>query len=296
MRWRSRGGSRSPNGADVTLIVHRFEKAAYQAFIDDGFGGPYLVMTLLRELRRRGVVRRVHLASDSGPRSSGVAILHVNATVISSEYAQFAAGFDRCVNLKVTDISKRSLSTVLAEPGWPGEVFVKSNLNYGGRPEVRLNKHARMEGLAEPFPGAVAMAEYGVFPSIDDVPADQRSDPQILVERFVPERDEQGFATRHWVFCGTAGYCNRYVSPEPLVKGRNVISRQQAPVPEYLREIRRARGFDFGKFDFVVHDEQVVLLDVNKTPGRIPATGRDVESRVAVLADGLQALIAGGST
>lgn len=293
MRSRSAGGSRASRGADLTLIVHRFEQAAYQSFINNGFVGPFLVMRLLAELRQRKVVGRVHLSSGSGRRRSSMAILHVNATVISPEYVEFAAGFDRCINGTVTDISKRSLSTVLAEPDWPGEVFVKSNLNYGGRPEVRLNRTARSEGLPEPFPGAVVMDGYRVLPTLDHVPAAQRSDPQLLIEKFVPERDEQGFAMRHWVFCGDQGYCNRFVSPEPLVKGPNVISKQSVPVPEELRLLRRELGFDYGKFDFVMHGGDPVLLDANKTPGRIPAMGGDVDRRVALLADGLESLIVG---
>ena len=279
----------------MTLIVHRFERAAFQTFINDGLVGRSLVVTLLSELLTRGVVRRVHLAGGPEPRRSGVAILHVNATVVPAEYVEFAAAFDRCVNATVTDISKRALTSVLADPDWPGEVFVKSNLNYGGRPEVRLNERAQLEGFPEPFPGAVLMDDYRMFPSLDDVPAAQRDDPQVLIERFVPEHDEEGYAMRHWIFCGDQGYCNRYVSPEPLVKGRNVISKEAVPVPEELQQIRRERGFDYGKFDFVVHDGRPVLLDANKTPGGIPATGGDVESRVAMLADGLESLLAGGS-
>lgn len=295
MRWRPRGVSRSLRGTDVTLIVHRFERATFQGFIDKGFVGPSLVVTLLAELRRRGAVREVHLADAAEPRRSRVGILHVNATVVPLEYVQFAAAFDRCVNATVTDISKRDLTSILAEPDWPGEVFVKSNLNYGGRPEVRLNRRAKLEGQPEPFPGAVVMDDYRVFPSLDDVPTAQRDDPQVLIERFVPEHDELGYAMRHWIFCGDQGYCNRYVSPEPLVKGRNVTSKEAVPVPEELQRIRRERGFDYGKFDFVLHDGQPVLLDANKTPGGIPGTGGDVETRIASLADGLESLIGGHS-
>ena len=74
---------------------------------------------------------------------------------------------------------------------------------------------------------------------------------------------------RHWVFCGDEGYSNRYVSPEPIIKGSNVTSSEPVPVPDELRQWRRDHGLEYGKMDFVVHDDRALLLDANKTPGRI---------------------------
>jgi hypothetical protein len=38
------------------------------------------------------------------------------------------------------------------------------------------------------------------------------------------------------------------------------------PVSEEILEVRRRLGFDYGKIDYVVHEGQVVLIDVNTTP------------------------------
>ena len=52
-------------------------------------------------------------------------------------------------------------------------------------------------------------------------------------------------------------------------------------------------GFDYGKFDFVRHDGQWLLLDVNKTPSA-PAVGElneGLRERLFSIADGLRAFL-----
>lgn len=287
---------RTRSGVDVTLIVHRFERDRIQKFIENDFTGPLLILGLLAHLLERGSVRHVHVSCGDEPRQSEVAILHVNATVIPSEYTEFAATFDRCINRHVSDISKRSISTQLAGPSTVGPVIVKSNLNFYGRPEGRLNAYAAEHGRPTPFPDAVVTSEYEVYPSFGDVPVPVHEDQSLVVESFVPEGTPDGYALRHWVFCGEEGYSNRYESPEPIIKGRNVTSFEPVPVPDELRAWRRERGFDLGKLDFVIHDDQPILLDANKTPSRIPPTTGDARRRINLLADGLESLITGEQT
>ncbi len=293
----SRDASRRARaGVDVTLIVHHFELDRFTKFIEDDFTGPLLILGLLAQLRQRGSVRHVHISSGAGPRESDVAILHVNATVVSREYTDFAATFARCVNRRVSDISKRTISTQLAGPGTIGPVIAKSNLNYYGHPERLLNARAARQGQPVPFPDAVVTKEYAVYPSFGDVPATVLEDEHLIVEKYVPERSGDGYALRHWVFCGDEGYSNRYVSPEPIIKGSNVTSSEPVPVPDELRQWRRDHGLEYGKMDFVVHDDQALLLDANKTPGRIPSSTGDASRRLTLLADGLEALITGEAT
>jgi len=61
-------------------------------------------------------------------------------------------------------------------------------------------------------------------------------------------------------------------------------------VQQYLDE-RRKLGFDYGKFDFVVHEGRAVLLDANKTPGRARNLSKIVAAGTANLADGFETLI-----
>lgn len=280
---------------DVTLIVHRYERRRMLNHVDSMQTGKYLVLTLLTELRRRGEVGRVIVTDASGAAETPAAILHVNTTVIAPTYLSLAASFGLCLNRTVANISKNHISDLAADASWEGPVIVKSNLNYFGRPEQRLNRTALNAGHPEPYPGLKIMDDYIVLPSVHDVAQEHLDDPGIVVQRFIPEPDDRGYALRHWIFCGDEGYCNRFVSPDPLVKGPNVIDKTPVPVPEEVEQIRRELGFDYGKFDFVVHDGVSTLLDANRTPGPLPATGGDVESRVAMLADGLSRLLHGGS-
>ena len=45
--------------------------------------------------------------------------------------------------------------------------------------------------------------------------------------------------------------------------------------------------FDYGKFDYVVHEGRAVLIDTNKTTGSPPSTNPEREARRRILADGL---------
>ena len=143
---------RTRPGIDVTIIVHHYELARFTTFIEDDFTGPLLILELLAQLQQRGSIRHIHVSSGAGPRESDVAILHVNATIVGREYTEFAATFERCVNGRVSDISKRTISTQLAGPGTVGPVIAKSNLNYYGHPERLLNARATRQGSRCRFP------------------------------------------------------------------------------------------------------------------------------------------------
>ena len=51
-----------------------------------------------------------------------------------------------------------------------------------------------------------------------------------------------------------------------MVKGASATDLEFIPVDDALVTIRKEMGFDYGKFDYVIHDEKVVLLDANHTP------------------------------
>ena len=217
-------------------------------------------------------------------------MLHVDTTVTPPEYLAYARSFPFCVNVGIADISKRHVSgAVLARnENWDGPVIVKSNLNCRGGPEVRLNRIAEASGRAPPYPGVSVVQDYSVYERPSDLPPSALDNDRLVVERFIPERDPDGYALRFWVFCGDKERCNRFVSPVPMMKGSNVVRRESVPVPDDLRARREELGFDYGKFDFVVHDGKAILLDANRTPGRPPAS---VKGGAGHLADGLAALI-----
>ena len=136
-------------------------------------------------------------------------------------------------------------------------------------------------GKPPPSPSSQVFTSYPIYASKAEVPDAIWRDQGLVVERFLPERDEKGYWVRFWIFLGDAERCNRICGPEPIVKGANMIALEPTTVPEELRAERERLGFDYGKFDFVVHDGQVVLLDANRTPTGAAAIS-DYQSQQAI--------------
>jgi hypothetical protein len=128
-----------------------------------------------------------------------------------------------------------------------------------------------------------------VLPRLAAVPDWVWSDPQLLVERFVPERDAGRYCLRGWMFFGARSYSYRLFSTHPLVKSGSMIGHEflAGPPPE-LESIRARHGFDFGKFDYVQVDGRTILLDANKTP---TVTGDGESPRLLDLSEGIEELL-----
>lgn len=277
--------------ARIIVITHQHDKFSERPNFWSKPSGNYLLFNVLQAMRRRG--HRWRVTAGPTPLPGDIAILHVDATYVTEEYLALAAHYPTTFNFATADISKRRISGLLLSPGqdWDGPVILKSNLNHNGYPEARLNASARNSGAAALYPDATVISDYKVLPSIAEVPAEIWENPAFVVERFLPERDPQGFALRSWVFMGNAERCTRRVSTEPIVRSLNCFPPTSVQIPEALRAERARLGFDYGKFDFVMIDGKPVLLDANRTPGRPPATGASAIARAEVLADGLAALI-----
>ena len=212
---------------------------------------------------------------------------HVDLTVLPPEYVEFLKSHDNVVNRQVVDISKRSFSRLRVTRGdaWGGPVIVKSNLNYGGTPERDLLGPAWWErGLFRKLLRAAARRDrrtrfhpflpvrpdrYPVFDSVADLPRGTFLNPRLHVERFRPERDGDMYCLRSYLFAGSAEVNIRYTCPNPVVKAAGIVDRKDVPVPEELREFRARNGFDYGKFDHVIVDGHVHLLDINRTPSLV---------------------------
>lgn len=151
-------------------------------------------------------------------------------------------------------------------------MIVKTDLNCGGLPEFHLQWMAQREaGNDTPPPRPFHLDNpYEVLPSLADVPRSVWRNPELVVEKFLPEQDERGYWVRFWVFFGDRERCTRYLSREKIVKGGNVLARERVEVPPELRAERERLGFDYGKFDFVMRDGRAILLDANRTPANPP--------------------------
>ena len=140
-----------------------------------------------------------------------VVVLHTDLSVVPQEYLNFAARFPAGVNRNAIDIRKRLVSRfpVRPEDDWRGPVIVKSDFNCGGLPERRHNWMAFLRKKPPPSPSSRVFTSYPIYSSKSEVPDATWSDPGLIVEQFLPERDEKGYWVRFWIFLGDAERCNR---------------------------------------------------------------------------------------
>lgn len=256
----------------------------------------YLIATLTKHWRKRGL--RVQVG-ETYSKDADVCVLHHDISVLDATKVPAAPPGKPVLNGRVLDISKRTYSTLLLSQGddWSGPVIIKSNLNHYGAPETRVLRRAILERVRRrladiSWRGMQAMPtrSYPILPSIEDVPAWVWSSPELLVEKFLPERTRQGlYGVRGWVFCGDRGYAYRVASQEPIVKPRTAarISYLKSP-PEALMRRREELKFDYGKFDYVEHDGETILLDANKTP---TFRGNPEAQRIRWLSAGIEAFL-----
>lgn len=234
-------------------------------------------------------------------------IPHINLTRTPPEYSEHIRSYPKVVNRDVIDISKRRLSkNLLSEnEAWEGPVIVKTDNNYGGRPEYRLSR-LRHPFLARLRRVAVLVAEnavgrslawrsvlpkYPVYQRLTDVPSGAFRNRALVVERFLPEKEGNHYFMRHYLCLGDHTRSVRVVGSTPFLKRSDCLSvDERLPVPDEVVSLRRQLGLDYGKIDYIIHDNQVVILDVNRTPGT-PGTAEATARTVNDLSDGIWSLL-----
>jgi hypothetical protein len=194
---------------------------------------------------------------------------------------------------------------------YDGRVVVKTNANSGGKKVKERRRFRRaatkifafFRGAAvKPIPLTANQdwrkckwldsGNYPVFDSIAAVPPLVWTNPHLIVEKFLPERDADGnYRLRLWYFLGEEEACQLVTGAFPIVKAKGILKRELIDeVPDEIRQLRRDLGFDYGKFDFAISNGRVVLYDVNRTP-TLSTGARELLSRgrLAELASGLGA-------
>jgi hypothetical protein len=278
-------------------VTHEFDDFVHWQFLPRPRRKPrYLLFEVLRRFEALGHSWR--LATGTRPISGDVALLHVDSTIIAPEYLDLRSHYPLALNFGTGDLSKATISQmqVLPSDRWRGAVVVKSNLNYRGLVEEMQNERAARARRPLPHPGLKTGGEYRMFDRRDDVPDCVWSDPGLIVERFVPEIDPDGhYVHRSWIFMGGRERCTRYIAPHWMVKVTDALSYEPAEVPEQLRAERERLNFDYGKFDFVIHDGEPILLDANRTPGLARRNAPLSRAGAQNLAEGLHELVTGSS-
>jgi hypothetical protein len=236
----------------------------------------------------------VHVARDFHP-SADLCILHHDRTFVSPADIPPAPAGVRVLNVASNDISKRRYSSLLVTPDsdWTGPVILKTNLNHFGAPERRDGKTAggelrkKLATISWRLARRLPPKDYPVLDGIGAVPDWVWRNEGLIVEKFLPERHEGLYCLRGWIFFGAESYGYRMFATHPLVKVKSIVSHEylDEPPTEPILRLREEMGFDFGKFDYVVHDGQPILLDANKTPSLVRGARSE---RVMRLARGVQ--------
>jgi len=257
----------------------------------DGLSDFYMLKALAGIWQKSGF--RVVIGS-SHSQNADVIIIHHNLTKTDPASIPSPSNGIPVINARVLDISKKTYSTLQLHPedNWSGAVIIKSNLNYFGIPEMRTSPRqftTRLRQLISKVSWRHAKTlpkkTYPVLASMADVPDWVWNNFDLIVEKFVPERVDGLYCLRGWVFLGSKSYGYRLFSTEPVVKVGSMIRYEFLDsIPEELRVIRNQLGFDYGKFDYIEHDGQAILLDANKTPSY---TGASETPRLHLLASGI---------
>lgn len=239
--------------------------------------GRYFISLIVREWEARGwtvhIVRGVQRFIPAD-----VAIAHIDLTKVPQAYVEFLSRYPVVVNSALYDISKSRLSSLQVRDAadWPGQIIVKTDLNCGGTPEADIA--AASGSLASKLASVRRRitrrfrpsSEYGhlyqIYDSYEDVPRSVRNNREYVLEKFVPERDGDLYVVHLWTFLGSRGVASQIRSTEPVVKSRGFVDAGITETPAGIAEKVRALGADYGKVDFVLHDGEPVIFDVNRTP------------------------------
>lgn len=277
----------------IVIVMH----ARDRSLLGCNLANAYLISSFIPYWRAAGHEVILSYGVDGLP-DADVAILHVDLSVIPDEYVQAVARYPIVVNGRALDIRKSRISRNLLRPGdaWPGPVIVKTDLNFGGMPERFRGVPAHEgHGRSRSVLGRTTDAPtYWIYPALANVPDSVFSNPELVVERFLPERQGKLYAVRTWVFFGNRGYCRRFVSHSAIIKGTEKDVYAYVDIPEQIQEERKRLEFDFGKFDFVVHGHESYLLDANRTPSSLSPTdsiGPTVHSAATYAMDGLASIV-----
>lgn len=225
------------------------------------------------------------------PAKADVAVLHTDITTVPIEYLAAVRRYPKAINGRVADISKRVVSDNLVTRGasWAGPVIAKANLNAGGLREADL---AKIGFLPDSF--RHRNFGYEIYESLYAVPEPLWANPDVVIEKFLPERQGTGYGVRAWVFLGDHEMSWISYSTDPVVKLGNTTKREMlSTVPEDLRAKREELAFDFGRFDYVELDGRAILFDANRTPTMGTLPEEDFVPRLKGLAGGLRAFMRG---
>jgi hypothetical protein len=250
----------------VAILMHQRQKASSL--------GIYAITHLAEFWQEDGIDVRF-LAGVEQFVPCDLLIVHVDLSVVPDEYLAFAGQFPRVINGSVRDIRKTSFShqRLPTDSQYAGPVFVKANLNYGGRPERMLGRHrttrwtSAIRAPSSRVPYLATSMNYRIYDSITQVPQRFFRGDAAIVEKFLPEEEDGTYHVRTFEFCGDRFTSLRLSSHGPVVKDGTAFAEVEVPPHPEVQAVRQELKLDYGKLDYVIHNDAFHLLDINKTPG-----------------------------
>lgn len=179
----------------------------------------------------------------------------------------------RILNSTVVDISKRSLQadcariglpTTSADPDGPSDelLIVKTDLNYGGLPELITERPMDADRPAEPREYRVVLRQ--------ELQPELWERSELAIERFIDSKDGRMFRC---TILGTQRMWSAFSSPTKVkrVPADHSLVIAEAEVPKPARHavdvFAASHGRDFGAFDVLIGvDGLAYLIDFNATP------------------------------
>lgn len=245
----------------------------------------YLLSLLATRWKQQGF--KIHVSAGCHYTPADLAFMHVDTTVVADQYLALGRRYPVTINGGVRDILKTSISKNLLkrDDRYSGPVIVKTNANYGGVNEfIIATENGRAvysdPDVERPWRKREIMdsLKYPIFDKLSDVPPGVWKNDRLVVEKFLPERLENGdYRCRTYIFFGEQDFAAWLCSPDPVIKS-TVASRMGVldEIPNAIRELRRTSGFNYGKFDYTEVDGEVFVYDMNKTP----ACGTEMRSLI----------------
>lgn len=234
----------------------------------------------LAEFWRQAGHRVAYLFGTRRHVPADVLLLHVDLSIVPRTYVRFSERYPIVLNRYLIDIRKSRISNSLIHPDdvWEGPVIVKSDLNYGGKPERDKKRAAERflwrvaERTCRRFRIPISHPKplnYTVFSSYAEVPKSLVNKRGIVIEKFTPEIDDGLYRIRIHQVLGDRWTSTRLASREPIVKAHNNLLSEEVEPHPIVDKWRQDLRVDYGKLDYVVVDGEAILLDVNKTIGTL---------------------------
>jgi len=238
----------------------------------------YVIYDIANQWRKEGIeVTFLYGIKEYVP--ADLAVLHVDLSIVPDDYIEFAKQYPITLNGMIKDIRKSTLSKNIlnSESNYNGKIIIKSNLNYGGLPEKKL----QTSNIPEPFAHLLRKTaswiynirkdsfylstpkDYCIFDNSNLVPPELYQREDIIVEKFLPEIQDDKYCIRNYYFLGDHSIHIIRKSLHPIVYSKTADSYEVVMACPEIEMFRKKIHFDFGKFDYVIHNGTPILLDIN---------------------------------